>query len=206
MHGRHQLAAVGAGVLERELHDPARALRRDHLDADCGILGDLLLRTTVDRLDDLCGILAARIELDAGIEVFEVFANDHQVDIAERRLDSLDGLARPQVGIRLQLLAERDVDAAEAGADRGGDRALQADAVLADRRDRRIRQQLTMLLVGFEASLADFPVEADARRVEHAPRGLGNFRSNPVTGKQAHLVIRHPVPPHSACRRGYCYR
>ena len=86
--GRDLLAAVLAGIVEGAAHDPLGAADADRLDADARLVGlglDLLVgRELVDELDQLAGLRLARLELDAGIQVFGVLADDDDIDAAAR--------------------------------------------------------------------------------------------------------------------------
>ena len=73
------------------------------------------------------GVLGVHLELDAGVEVLGVLADDHEVGLGEAGAHALVGLARPHAGVEVELLAQQHVDRAEAGAHRRGGRALDAD-------------------------------------------------------------------------------
>src|SRR5947209_18078236 len=62
-----------------------------------------------------------------------VLAADHEVDVLVSGAHARIPLAGTKAAVEVQLLAERDVHAAKAGPDRGRDRALDGDAVGADR-------------------------------------------------------------------------
>ena len=70
--------------------------------------------------DDLQALDHARHDfmLDAGIQALGIFADDDQVDagIARRNVGQIANGA--EVGVELELLAQRDVDAGKAAADR----------------------------------------------------------------------------------------
>ena len=74
---------------------------------------------------------STRLEFDSGVQVFGVLADEDQVDLrsAEVRPHALVDLAGPQAGEQPQFLPQKHVDAAEALADRRGDRRLQGDFV-----------------------------------------------------------------------------
>ena len=79
-------------------------------------------------------------------------------------------LARPQAREQAELVPERDVHRAEAGADRRRDRALERDPVLADRVERLRRQRVAAgSLHHVCARLAQRPT----RRRRPSPRGRG---------------------------------
>ena len=101
-----------------------------------------------------CGVGAAGLELDARVEVLGVLADDHEVDAVVARADARVGLAGPQAGVEPELVAQRDVHRAEAGADRRRDRALERDLVRADGRERVVGQRRAGLLHHVDARLA----------------------------------------------------
>ena len=111
--GGDLVPAVGDGVVEGEPGDPLRRGAGDDLDALRGVGADHVL--------------------DAGVEVLGVLADDDEVDVLVARLEALDRPRRAEVGVQPERLAERDVDAPEALADRRRDRALERDLVAPDR-------------------------------------------------------------------------
>ena len=132
--------------------------------------GDLLRLQRVQRLDDVLGVCAAGLVLDAGVQVLRVLAHDDDVDAVVAGADARVRLARAHARVELELVAERDVDRAEAGADRGRDRPLERDAVALDRLERLVGKRRAGLLHHVDPGLADVPVELDARRLEDAAR------------------------------------
>ena len=93
--------------------------------------GDLLRLERVQRRDDLLGGVRPGLVLDSGVQVLGVLADDDDVDVLVARAHARVRLAGAQACVQLELVAERDVDRAEARADRRRDRALEGDAVLA---------------------------------------------------------------------------
>ena len=82
VHGGDLAAAVPARVVEGELDDPARAGDRDRLDRDAGVGAELALAVLLDPVDQVAGVLGALLELDAGVEVLRVLADDDEVDVS----------------------------------------------------------------------------------------------------------------------------
>ena len=80
-----------------------------------------------------------------GVQVLGVLAHDDEVDVLVARLEALDRAGRAQVGVQPEHLAEGDVDAPEALADRGRDRALERDLVARDRLEDVLRQRRAVL-------------------------------------------------------------
>jgi hypothetical protein len=112
VHGGDALAAVLPRVVEGEARDAGRGLVGDDLQA----------------LDDP----GYHLVLEPGIQVLRVLAHDHQVDPLVARRHRRDVPHRPQVREQIERLAQADVDAAEAAADRRRHRPLQRDLVAPD--------------------------------------------------------------------------
>ena len=104
-----RLPAVRPRVLEGELRDARRRLLGDDLQA------------LDDARDDLV--------LEPGVEVLGVLADDDQVDAGEAARHARQVADRPQVRVEIERLAQADVDAGEAFADRRRHRPLQRDLV-----------------------------------------------------------------------------
>ena len=185
---RDLAAAVGSRVVEGEANDPARGLRADRLDRDAGARSDLLRLEAVQRRDDLLGRFAARLVLDARVQVLGVLAHDDDVDAVVARADARIRLAGADAGVELELVAERDVHGAEAGADRGRDRALERGPVPPDRLERVVGQRSPRFFHHVHAGLADVPLELDPRRLEDAPRRLRELGARPVSGDKRHAM------------------
>src|SRR5687767_734364 len=106
-------AIIGNGVLEGVAYDFLGAGAGDDFEA----------------LDHLVGLLM----LDAGVEVFFVFAYDNDIHARMLRLDvRMIGDAGADVGIESERLASGDVEALETAALRGGDGGLQEDTGTAE--------------------------------------------------------------------------
>ena len=168
VHGRDLVPAVGDRVLEGEAGDPLRRRAGDDLDALGGVVADHVL--------------------DAGVQVLGVLADDDQVDVLVARVEALHRAGRAEVGVQVERLAERDVDAAEAAADRGRDRALERDLVAPDRLEDVVRERRPVLRDGRLAGLDRLPFEADAGRIEDAGGRLRQLRTDAVAGDQGDSV------------------
>jgi len=83
-------------------------------------LGELLAQGRV--------VIRAALELDARVEILGVLAHDHEVCLGKARPHAFVGLAGPDAGIQIQLLAQQHVDGPKARADGGRRRPLDADA------------------------------------------------------------------------------
>ena len=85
----------------------------------------------------------ALFDLEARVDVFGVLAEDHHVDqlgVLHRRRHALEPAHRAQAHVEVEELAQRDVERADAAADRRGERALDPDEVLAERVDGLVGQ------------------------------------------------------------------
>ena len=133
---------------------------------------------------------AAALELDAGVEVLGVLADDDEIGLRKARAHALERLARPDARVEVELLAQQHVDRAKARADGRRRRALDADAGPSQRRERGVRERVAVLAVLVDPRLVAVPVEGDAGGLEHAPRGLGQLRARAVAGDEGH-VVRH---------------
>ena len=158
----------------------------------------------VQPLDQLGRVGRALLELDPDVEILGVLAHDDEVDVLVARAHARVRLARPHLRVEVEPVAQRDVDGAEALADRRRDRALQRDAVAADRLERRLGQRVAAVLVHHvRAGGLDVPLEVDAGRLEHAARRLGELRAGAVSGDECHDVRHEPAIvrtiPHPSC-------
>ena len=126
---------------------------------------DLLAALARDELEALRD--AGRLHvLDARVEVLDVLADDDEVDAAARvrRGDARQLAGGADVAVRLEQLAERDVRALLAEADRRLERPLEDDARLADRLDRVLRNARGEALHEHaRAGLPHLPLDGRAR-------------------------------------------
>ena len=161
--------ALAAGVLEREPRDPLGPLRADQL----------------ERLSDAGGLHV----LDPGVEVLDVLAHHHQVDPAA----AVGGLHpghltdRPNVGVGLEQLAERDVGRLLAEPDGCLERSLEGDLRATDRVHRLLRHAGgDALLEDIGAGVRQLPVDRRTGRLDDPPRCVDALGADPVAGDQRH--------------------
>ena len=126
--------------------------------------------------------------LDAGVQVLGVLADDHEVDVLVAGLEALDGASGPEVRVQAERLAQRDVDAPEALADRRRDRPLEGDLVAPDRLEDVFRERRPVLGHDGLAGVDDLPFERDARGVEDAAGRLRQLRADAVAGDEGDSV------------------
>ena len=183
--------ALRSRVLEREANDSLRGFRAHRLDREAGLRVQLLRLQPAERRDQLLGRLAAGLELDAGVEVFGVLADDDDVHRLVTRAHAGIGLAGPQAGVEVQLVAQRDVHRAEPRADRRRYGSLEGHARVADGRQRLLRQRVAVVrLHDVCARLLHVPLELDAGCLQHAARCLGQLGPGAVAGNEGYAV-RH---------------
>ena len=90
----------------------------------------------------LRGLRRALGQLDAGVDVLGVLAEDHdvhQLRVLDGRRRALEVAHRPHAGVQIEHLAQRHVQAADAAAHRRRQRPLDGDLVLLDRFERVVR-------------------------------------------------------------------
>ena len=164
------LAFVLARIVESETRDAGGGFRGDDLQA-------------LDHAGN-------NFMLDAGIKALGIFANDDQVNIriASRNVRKIAN--GPEVCVEFEALAQLDINAGKAAADRGGDWTLQADARPLDRIVELLWNVFLVLLEGLRPGHECFPLELDAGGLENADRGIGDFGANAVAGDEGDAV-RH---------------
>src|SRR5204863_1433242 len=102
--------------------------------------------------------------------VLGVLADDDQVDVLEAGPDALVALARPDLCVEVEALAQADVDRAEAAAHRSGYWPLQRDAVLTDRGEDVVGEWIAPVLVHHVGDgVLNIPVEHDSGCVGPPP-------------------------------------
>ena len=99
-----------------------------------------------------------------GVEILGVLADDDQVDAGEAARHARQVPDRPQVGVEIERLAQADVHAREALADRRRHRSLQRDLVAADRVEQLDRQRLAVALERDHAGVVALPLDVERRR------------------------------------------
>src|SRR5690606_19501749 len=134
-------------------------------------------------------VLAAFLEFDARVDVLGVLAEDHHVGELgplDRARHALEPPDRTQAGVEIELLAERDVEAPDATADRGGQRALDADQVLGERGDGLVGQPVARAVERLLAGQHFLPLDLAVARVGLGDRGIEHAdRRRPDVGPGA---------------------
>ena len=120
--------------------------------------------------------------LDAGIQSFGVLADDDQIDAGIARRNRGQIANRAKVGEQFELLAQCDIDAGEAAADRRRDRPFQADTGALDGLGQLLRNVLVIFLEGLGAGGEGLPLELDAGGFQNANASFDDFRTDPIAG------------------------
>ena len=136
MHDGHAGFVIVNGVLDRLAHQALGAFARHRLDADARGVGEadfLDTQLVLQELDELFGLVTARFELDAGVNVFGVLAEDHHVGLLglfHRGRNTRKVLDGPQADVQVKLLAHRHVQTADAATHGRRQRALDGHHVV----------------------------------------------------------------------------
>ncbi|MCY1214236.1 hypothetical protein D9M72_260440 [compost metagenome] len=189
-------AIVIHGVLQGLAHQAFGALLGNRLDADAAVLGetDLLdAHFLGEELDDLLGLGAAGLPLDAGVNVFGVLAEDHHVDVAgllHRAGHAFEPAHRTLADIEIELLAQGHVERSDTAADRRGQRPLDGNDVVANGFEGFFRQpgvlivDLGGLLAGIDlhpGNLAGIAVRLGDGGIHHLDHDRADVDADAVT-------------------------
>ena len=194
-----RLALILDGVLDGRTDEALGAWAGDWLDAEAdgvGLFGaeaDLLKLFREVRLDEverLEGDLGTGFEVDTGVDVLGVLAEDHHIDLTGvlyRRRYAREPLDGTEADVEVELLTEGDVEGTDATAGRRGERALDTDEVVAESGERGLGQPISGRLEGLLAcedlkplDLALAGVGLGDRGVEDADRRAPDVRAGAV--------------------------
>ena len=166
------------------------------------ILANCFGKFCLNRSRNFLAVGRARLELDAGVNVLGVFAENHHVDLL-RRLDrgghALEPAHGPQTHVQIQQLAQRHIERANAAADRRRERAFDGDQVVAAGRDGFIRQPAVVCLVRLLAGEHLHPVNLALaaigflyRRIEYPHAGAPDVAAGAVAFDEGNDgLVRH---------------
>ena len=162
------------------------------------MLADLGLADALDHRLHLALLRRVDVELDARVEILDVLADHHEVDVAARRGHAGVGLRGPEIRVEVELLAQRDVHRAEAGPELRRERALQRDAVAAHGLERILGEGRAVLRHRGHADVVDIPLDLHAGRFDGTACGLDDFRARAVARDERDGVRQHRLPKTSA--------
>jgi hypothetical protein len=134
----------------------------------------------LQELDELLAVVGFGGPFDAGVDVFRVLAVDHHVDLLgvfQRAGHALEVAHRAHALVEVELLAQGDVERADAAADRGGHRALDGDRVFLQRVEGLLGQPdvAAVELGGFLAGIDFHPVDLLLAAVGLGHRGVDHL-------------------------------
>lgn len=191
--GRYRTAAVVNGIFEGVIGDAGSTFDGDWFDADTGGFGAggdfLSAGDSINLADELFGDGFAGFEFDTGVEVFGVFADDYEVDVAgfEEGADTFVGFAGANAGVQTEFLAEKDVDAAEAFTDGSGDRGFECDAIGANGFEHAFGD-FAFGFDDFDTAFLDVPIDFDTSGFDTFAGCFGDFGADTITGEQSDLM------------------
>ena len=127
--------------------------------------------------------------LKAGVQILGVFADDRQIHAFKVGFHAGDVFHRPQIGVKIQRLAKRHVDAGRASGNSCCHGAFQGHAVAAHGTDGFLIYAL--VVVGRAGgSPGDFlPFDLHACGFQNAARGTGHFRADAFAGNERNLML-----------------
>ena len=163
---------------------------------------EFLRKFLLEKIEDLLRLRRARRVLDAGIDVFRVFPEDHHVHflwVLDGRGDAFEVLHWPQTNEKIQQLPQRNIERANAAAHRCSQRTFDSDQILAERFHCVVWQPFIEFvlrgLAGEDLKPRDFlfpGVRFFNRSIEHTDTCRPNIRPGPVTADERNdRLIRH---------------
>src|SRR5690606_28114242 len=138
VHQGHRGLVVVDGVLDGLANQALRAFTGHRLDTDTRGFGETDLvdaQLVLQEVDQFLGIGAFGFELDTGIDVFRVFAEDDHIDffrLFDGRRHTLEVLNGAQANVQVKLLAQCNVQGTNATAHGRGQWTLDGDHVVLD--------------------------------------------------------------------------
>jgi hypothetical protein len=161
-----ELRLPGAGLLDRAEPD----------------LGETLGKFPRENLEQPGRLGRAGGEFNARVNVLGVLPEDHHVDefgVLHRRLHALEVAHGPQAHEEVEFLPQGDIERTDPTADRRGQRALDADAVFAERLQGVLRQPRLELAECFLPGIDLEPGDPAAALVGPVHRGVEDPNGGP---------------------------
>ena len=209
--------ALGAEAAERlqpdaDLDADVAVRRADRLELRLPLAGgrlgaepdvpERLRKLLLQEIEDLLRVGRPGGPLDARVDVLGVLAEDHHVDLLgmlHRRRHALEPAHRPQAHVQIQQLTKRDVERADAAADRRRQRTLDADVVLPEGVDGLVGQPgvelLEALFAGVDFLPRNLPLPAERfldGGVQHAHAGAPDVGTGAVAfDERDDRIVRH---------------
>ena len=173
---------------------------------------ELLRELLGEEVEHLLRLGRARRILDARVDVFGVLAEDDHVDLLRmlhRARHAFEPAHRAKAYVEIQHLPQRHVERPDPSSDRGRQRSLDSDQVLAEGLHRLIRkpgvEQVLRLLAGVNLHPRDAPLAAVGllhRRVEDPLRSAPDVRSGSIALDEGQDGLLRDLQPPVAQRDG----
>src|SRR5437870_13434773 len=167
------------------------------------MLADLGFADPLDHRLDLALLGRIHVELEPRVQGLDVLADHDKVDVAARRGHAGVGLRRPQVCVQVELLTERHIDRAKAGAELGRERTLEGDAVAPHRLESLFWKRRAALGYRGHADIVNVPIDLHAGGFDRTTCGLDDLRARPVTRDERDGVRQNRLPMTSARPKSY---
>src|SRR5690606_16454748 len=151
------LSPVLDRVVDGRADETLGSLTRNGLDAKARAFGETDLRKSLgevllEHLRKLLRVLLALLKLDACVDVFGVFTEDHRVHqlrLLHRARDAVEIAHGAKADVHIEKLPKRNVQRADAAADRRRKRALDADEILTECLNGLVREPVLEILKRF---------------------------------------------------------
>src|SRR6266702_6540504 len=167
------------------------------------MLADLRLADALDHRLHLALLRRVDVELDARVQILDVLADHHEVDVAARRGHAGVGLRGTEVRIKVELLAERHVHRAEAGPELGRERALQRDTIAPHGLERVLRKGRAVLRHRGHADVVDVPLDLHAGRLDRTAGRFDDLRARAIARTERARMGQNALPKTSARTKAY---
>ena len=180
MHQGDTFPAVVQGIGDGTGDQAFGIFGTNRFDADARILRQRNLHFLDKKTGDPLGLRRLRRPFNAGVQVFGVFTENDHVDLLgmlHRARNRIDITHRTNTGVKVQLLANGNVDTANALADRCRKRPLDGHTMFLDQVQGFFRQPLSGLLIALLARI-DFP----PNNFSLALKRSGNRQIDDLTG------------------------
>ena len=126
--------------------------------------------------------------LQARVQILRVFSDYDQIDVVVSCLYARKVEDRSKVRVEIERPSNVDVHARETAADRGPDRALECNAVPADRIEHGLRQGGSLPLEYINPGVVPLPLDVDSAPRQHEQYRLGYFWADTVALDQCDAV------------------
>ena len=167
----HFMTIMGQGVLKSGADDAAAGMTGDDFDGMHFIIIDFFFY--------------------AGIEIFCVFTERHQIDVGKWRFDGCVGFCRADIGKEIVFFAQHDINGTESFADRCGNWRFEQDVRLFKGLECGIRHEGTVAFVFSSTYVEKFIIKRGFGSIQDVNDGIGDFRANAIAFKYSNRFHRY---------------